>query len=111
MNTDIKIIISKDFTDAPGARDRSDGDNSGQEFFEDILKPKFIEAQEKNVKLIVDFDDSWGYASSFLSGAFGRLADDFGKNSVLARLVIISDDDSTLHDKIPAEINKSENNA
>ena len=40
-NDCIKISIAKDFSLYPGARYRTDGDNSGQQFYEDILKPKF----------------------------------------------------------------------
>ncbi len=104
----IIIKISKDFTDAPGARDISDGPNSGEEFYNKILKPQFSEAQEKKVKIFIDFDGSWGYASSFISGAFGRLADEFGKDVVLKALELKSDDDPTLLNKVPEEINKSD---
>ena len=35
------IIIAKEFKDNPGARERADGPNSGQEFLEDILLARF----------------------------------------------------------------------
>jgi hypothetical protein len=106
----IKIKIATDFTDAPGARSKTDGANSGEEFFEKLLKPKFVEVKTVGGKLFIDFDDSWGYASSFISGAFGALADEFGKNTVLKYLEFKSDDDSALIDKVKTEINKSSNN-
>lgn len=107
----IVINISKDFSDAPGSRNISDGINSGEDFYQKLLKPKFIEAKEKGIKLLIDFDNSWGYASSFISGSFGSLADDFGRNTSLKYLEFKSSDDPSLEEKIITEINKSENNA
>ena len=40
----ICINIKNDFSDSPGARYRKDGPNSGQQFYEEILKNKFEEA-------------------------------------------------------------------
>lgn len=103
----ISIKISKDFTDAPGSRYKSDGPNSGEEFYEKLLKPKFEEAKKESKKLFIDLDDSWGYASSFVSGAFGRLADEFGVKESLDILTFKSEDDPTLVEKIKDEIKKS----
>ena len=47
----IVIDIAKDFTDEPGARNYSDGLFSGEEFFDKLLRPKYIEAKEQNQKL------------------------------------------------------------
>lgn len=38
----IIINIRTDFSDSPGARYRKDGPHSGEEFFEEHLKPKFV---------------------------------------------------------------------
>ena len=103
---DIKIDISTDFTDAPGARFREDGDKSGQEFYEDLLKPKFDKAVEEKVKLIVNLDNTWGYASSFISGSFGKLSQEYGSDVVLSTLEMISNDEPLLIDKIKDEILK-----
>lgn len=100
----IKIIISSDFSDAPGARYRTDGDKSGEEFYEDLLRPKFLEAKEKKQKLFVDFDNVWGYASSFVSGSFGRLSKEFGIEEVLNITEFKSDDDPFLLKKVNEEI-------
>lgn len=71
---DIIIDIKADFSDSPGARYRKDGPHSGEEFFEVLLKPKFEEAVRNKVKLIINLDGVWGYPSSFVSGAFGKLS-------------------------------------
>lgn len=104
----MKIVIAKDFTDNPGARYYSDGKYSGQEFLIECLKPAFEESIKKNEKLIVDLDDTWGYASSFISASFGCLSKIFGKEKVLERLELISKDEPSLKSKIYDEINNPE---
>ena len=99
----IFIKISDDFSDAPGARYYSDGEKSGQEFLDLILRPKFEEAEEADVKLVVDLDDVWGYASSFISGSFGELSTTFGRDKVLNRIEIRTTKD-ILKDKVISEI-------
>lgn len=100
------IIISSDFTDAPGARYRNDGPKSGEEFYEEILKPIFIETKEKQGELLIDLDDTWGYASSFISGSFGKLSSEFGTEDVLKYLRFKSQDEPLLIEKIKDEIKK-----
>lgn len=78
----IEIVIVNDFTDTPGARTYEDGPYSGQEFFDKLLKPKFIEAEEKGVKLKIDLDGTNGYASSFINEAFSLLGNEFGAENV-----------------------------
>lgn len=107
----IIIVVATEFTDATGARDRTDGPFSGEQFFDDLLLPRFIKAQQENKKLLLKLDNTWGYASSFISGAFGRLADKFGSKTVLEVLEFESKDDPSVPDKITAEVNKSENHA
>jgi hypothetical protein len=90
------IKIASDFTDAPGARYRTNGPKSGEEFYEDILKPKFDAAIDAGKELVVDMDDTWGYASSFISESFGRLSTEYGASVVLGTLSIKSDEDPAL---------------
>lgn len=96
----MKIKIAVDFTDAPGARYYKDGDHSGQEFYETILKEAFETCSNNNDKLIIDFDDCYGFASSFLSESFGRLSTEFGANTVLSILEFVSEQDPL----IPAQV-------
>lgn len=102
----IRIDIEKEFTDAPGARYVEDGPNSGEEFYTKFLFPRFKEAQERKIKLIVNLDDTWGYASSFISGSFGKLSQDLGAEAVLEVLDFESKDDPMLIVKIKEEILK-----
>jgi len=96
----MNIKISTDFTDAPGARYYKDGDNSGQEFYEKILKLSFEQCVANNEKLVVDFDDCYGFPSSFLSESFGRLSDEFGADQVLATLEFISEQDPLIPSQV-----------
>ena len=107
----IKIFVAKEFSDAPGARDITDGENSGEAFYTSLLRDRFAEAIAGKTKLYIDFDGTWGYASSFISGAFGRLADQYGKNTCIQTLEIKSEDDPILPEKIRIEFEKSENDA
>ena len=103
----IKMIkISKDFSETPGARYISDGPNSGEQFYNEILKNSFGIAMSKNGLLEIDFDDSFGYASSFLSEAFSRLTKEFGKDKVLKYLKLKSEDEPLLVNEVKNIINK-----
>lgn len=88
----IEIKISTDFSFTPGARDYDDGKESGQEFYETLLKKEFKKAIEQKVKLKVDLDGVEGYPSSFLSESFGLLGNEFGAELVWENLIIISNE-------------------
>jgi len=88
----IEIKISSDFTKTPGARYYTDGSNSGEEFYDKLLKAKYEEAIASGLKLKVDLDGTDGYASSFLNEAFSRLGNDFGAEEVNKNLIIISNE-------------------
>jgi hypothetical protein len=87
------LKISTDFSIYPGARYETDGKYSGEEFYKLKLKRAFQDALENNDQLIVDLDGTAGYASSFLSESFGLLTETFGKDQVLGRLQIVSDNE------------------
>jgi hypothetical protein len=106
MSTNNCINVEKDFTDAPGARYRLDGPKSGQEFLEDLLEPRFLEAVKSGGKLLVDLDGTWGYASSFISATFGALSQKYGASKVNQHLALKSDEDSILLEKVMSEINQ-----
>lgn len=88
----IEIVIVNEFTDTPGARTYEDGPFSGQEFFDKLLKPKFIEAKEQGVKLRIDLDGTNGYASSFINEAFSLLGNEFGADEVWSLLELKSEE-------------------
>lgn len=69
----IVLRISTDFSTTPGARYKEEGDFSGEEFREDVLFPKFKEAQNNGTHLIVNLDGTAGLGTSFLEESFGGL--------------------------------------
>ncbi len=86
----IKIKIAKDFTVTPGARNYKDGPFSGEEFYDTLLKNRYLEAVGQGVKLEIDLDGTDGYASSFLNEAFSLLGNEFNPDDVYKNLIIIS---------------------
>ena len=104
----ISISIAKDFSDAPGGRYKNEGENSGEEFRDRILKPKFDEAKRNNEKIEIDFDNCYGFATSFLEEAFGGFVRTYKTKGLLNCLVIISNDDATLYEKVKRYITDAE---
>lgn len=96
------ISVAIDFTMSPGARYRSDGKFSGEEFYEDILKPKVNDAWNDTGKgIFIDFDGTFGYASSFISEVFIRLVKDFpDKKKIKEIFKFKSNEDSFLIEAI-----------
>lgn len=107
---DVEINIAKDFGIYPGARYRSDGDFSGEEFYEDILKPKFEEVLSAgDSSLSINFDGTYGYASSFISEVFIRLVKDFkDKKLIKSKMELITTDDPFLERAIWQIINETQ---
>lgn len=95
----ITINIATDYTKTPGGRFISEGEYSGQDFREKVLKPKFLQALEDNDQLTVILDGGYGYATSFLEEAFGGLAREM-RNSKIKDIIIISEEEPQLISKI-----------
>lgn len=98
-----RIIIASDFSDTPGGRYRKDGEFSGEEFRDELLRPAF-ESLGTNAKLTIDLDGAYGYPVSFLEEAFGGLARQFGSDLVLKKLEFISNEEPSLIDQIRGHI-------
>jgi hypothetical protein len=94
------INIARDFTDAPGPRKRSEGDHSGEEFLDILLRPGFLAARQAHGVLHVNFDGAVGYPTSFLEEAFGGLAREFGSDEVNRILDLICTDEPYLEEQI-----------
>lgn len=88
----ITINIAKDFSQTPGARNYADGDDSGEQFYDKLLKPKYEQAIEQDVLLKIILDGTDGMASSFINEAFRKLGGTFGPDEVWSRLILISDE-------------------
>lgn len=98
-----RISIATDFTRTPGARFKSHGPYSGQEFREQFLEPLFRSGADTAI-ISIDLDGVSGYATSFLEEAFGGLARIFGRDTVKARVEFFSEDDPTLLTEIASYI-------
>jgi len=105
----LTIKVSEEFTKTPGTRYKTDGEYSGEQFFEELLKPRFEVAVESKVNLIVDLDGGYGYATSFLEQAFGGLARVFGVAIVESIIMIKSDDEPSLISEIAKYISNATN--
>lgn len=99
------IKIATDFSDTPGARVRSDGPFSGEEFREDMLMPLFEDGSD-NGKILIDLDGAEGYPSSFLEEAFGGLARIVGAEKVEERIEFQSTEFDYLIPKIDEFISR-----
>lgn len=64
----MKTIYVKDFSKYPGPRYIRLGDYSGEEFRDKWLLNELMQGD-----IAIDFDDVYGYGSSFLEEAFGGL--------------------------------------
>lgn len=98
------IYVCTDFSETPGARYRSEGNFSGEEFRESLLVPKFLEAIQAGEKLTINLDGGYGYPTSFLEEAFGGLARAYGAQVVLDTLEFISLDEPALIHEIEGYI-------
>lgn len=83
----IKVL---DFTEYPDVRYINQDVDSGEQYYYDVIKPNFSTALEENKVLVVDLDNTAGYASSFLDEAFGNLVYDFDFDKIKSHLKIIS---------------------
>lgn len=98
------LVIAKEFKDNPGARDREDGPNSGQEFLEDLFVERFDKAIKGNYIILVDLTGVLGYPSSFISGSFGKLSMERGAEILLKHLKFKSDNNPLNVEKVLNEI-------
>ncbi len=105
-----KIHVASEFSDTLGARYKTDGPFSAEEFLENILLPKFKEAISQNYKLLIDLDGVWGYPSSFVSGTFGVLSIKYGSEKVLDFIEFKSKENSIRLEKIIFEIKNPKKN-
>lgn len=106
MTTNVmKIIrIAKDFSETPGPRAKDEGDFSGDEFLENILRPAYVQAVKEGSTLTIDLDGTEGYATSFLEATFGGLAREFDAAEILKVITFKSDDEPFLINEIEGYI-------
>lgn len=69
----ITYKIAKQYTEIPGPRFKKEGEFSGEDFRETVLKVLVRQAQQASEKILIDLDGGYGYPTSFLEEAFGGL--------------------------------------
>lgn len=104
----IEVSIAKDFSLTPGPRNIVEGEHSGEKFRKEILNKKLIEAVEKDSKLVVNLDGTFGYGTSFLEETFGGLVRENRTIKVSDYVEIISDEEPYLVDDINKYIRDAE---
>jgi hypothetical protein len=80
MENSIAINIATDFSKNLGGRWKRLGRFSGEAFYEDILKEKYLEAKGKKCRLEIDLDGASPYGSSFVDQSFGELFRQYGND-------------------------------
>ena len=103
-----KIInVARDYSEEPIGRVPADGEFNGQRFRTEFLVPA-LRAYEK---VIVDFDGTEGYGSSFLDEAFGGLVRDegFSAADLRGKLEITSKEDPSVGNEIWVYIDELQN--
>lgn len=98
------ISIARDFSETPGPRARDEGDFSGDQFLEEVLRPAYVQAVKDGTTLTVDLDGTEGYATSFLEATFGGLAREFDPTEILRVITFKSDDEPFLINEIKGYI-------
>ena len=79
------INIAKDFSETVGARYKSEGDYSAEEFRDDYLILALECCLERNEELVIAFDGVCGYSKEFLEEIFGGLIrNGYSKEEVLS---------------------------
>lgn len=98
------VIRVFDFTEYPGPRYILQGEDSGEKFYLDFVKPAFEKALENKGILEIDLDYTAGYAPSFIDETFGNLVYDFNMQSIRDHIKIKSDDEPHWIDLINDDI-------
>jgi len=101
------LNVANDFSPRPGPRTKAEGNFSAEEFLETVLLKRFDEAVKERSVLLVDLDGGYGYATSFLEGAFGELARKRGIDIVSSHITIKSDEEPYLIDSIQKYISEA----
>jgi hypothetical protein len=96
----IELNVATEFSTLPGPRKRVEGNDSGEQFLEELLRPRFLEALDGGTPLHVNLDGAAGYPTSFLEEAFGGLAREFGSKKVEENLDVTCTDEPYLREQI-----------
>lgn len=102
------IKISRDFSETPGGRTAKEGEFSGEEFRDNYLEPAYERCVSIGERLVIDFDDCYGFGTSFLEEAFGGLVRKRREKGILNHLELIANDDEIIIRRITEFIKAAE---
>jgi hypothetical protein len=94
------LRIATEFSEMPGPRYKVEGDFSGELFRENHLEPLYLKCKEQGDTLLVDLDNTEGYATSFIEESFGGLKRRYPNDNVLDVISIKCDDEPFLKDEV-----------
>ena len=92
----IKYNFIENFTKYPGPRFIKLGKYSGEKFREEVLRPIF----EKDEQIDIDGTGVLGFGPSFLDEAFSPLAKEYGIDVFKEKIILHSDNDKNLYEKM-----------
>jgi hypothetical protein len=102
------LSVAKDFNKTPGFRYRRQSPGtSGEEFRDNCLEPKYLEAIEAEDALQVILDGTDGYLTSFLEEAFGGLQEKHRDQNILDTIEIISNEEPHWLEAIRGYVDKA----
>ena len=104
----LRINIADDFSDTPDGRTPADSDFSGERFRKELLLPMYNEALRTGVKLEIYFDGCYGCPPSFLEEAFGGMAREEKIRGILDNIILIANDDETIHTRVEKYVREAE---
>ena len=106
----MSLSIANDFDKTPGFRYKSQSpETSGEQFRDDLLEPKYLEALKKSQKLQVILDGTDGFLTSFLEEAFGGLQRKHKEKNILDVIEVVSNDEKHWIDDIKRYVKKANN--
>ena len=101
---DMEIVVGRDFTKYPGPRYKRTGPFSGEQFRDEVLKPRLLAAIKDGTRVIVYLDGVAGYGSSFLEECFGGLIRaGIPRDELLAHLVVDAQTSRLKHHALRAQ--------
>lgn len=98
------IKIASDYSRKLGARWKSLGEFSGEDFYDTQLYPKFKKAISVHAKLHIYLDGVISYPRSFLDQSFGELARKEGINLVSSTIIFHTNNFNWVIDFIKSQI-------
>ena len=87
------VVRVASWSETPGLRKRSDGPDSAEEFYEDVLRPRLDAAVGSGVALVLNLDGGIGFSAAFLDELAQRIAADYPPDLVADPLFSVTSDE------------------